>query len=576
MRSCLAACLLVLLAAAPAPARAAVKTYALVVGVNTSVDPGVASLKYADDDAAKYARLFDRIADSTTLLTVFDADSRTVYADLAPRAGVPDRATLNKALTDLRVAAVKEHAAGNQIVVYFAYVGHGARDKQGEGYVNLTDQRFLRGDLRRLLIDQPNNPAARFDTLHVIVDACSAYFVVHDRGGPGLTPASEDYSARMGELFGAGTSPEKTPTVGFLLATTGDVKVHEWSAWRGGVFSHLVRSGLSGAADVDLDGKVTYPELGAFIAAASGSIRDPRARVDVTVSPPPAKADVALSDRDRFQPRQLVFLEPQVGGHFEVETEDGERVIDLNKPRGLASVFAVWGAGKYYLSGAGGETKLDFSTRTLVASNTLSFGEKRRADRGAIEEEYRRALFSRPFDYSFYRAYCSLLRLPTSDNPAPPNLPVELGAPQAQQVQVAVAEPAAQPDIAPVQPGPEGPSPAPAPAPALALAPVAPARPASRPSPASAGNTVRTGAWVALGAGVVLGAGAAVGFGLGAGARQASSESMVLNGVGWGASVTGGVALVTAVSLIALDLTRPESPVRVSVTGNGVAVAGRF
>lgn len=564
MRSTLAACLLSALAATDA--RAAVKTYALVVGVNTSVDPGVAGLKFADDDAAKYVRLFDRIADSTTLLTVFDADSRLVYKDLAERALVPDRATLNKALTELRVAAVQEHAAGNQIVVYFAYVGHGARDKGGEGYVNLTDQKLLRTDLHKLVIDQPANPAARFDTLHVIVDACSAYFVVHDRGGPGLTPAAEDYSARMGELFGAGTSPEKTPNVGFLLATTGDVKVHEWSAWRGGVFSHLVRSGLSGAADVDLDGRVTYPELGAFIAAASGNIRDPRARVDVTVSPPPARTDASLSDRDRFQPRQLVFLEPDLGGHFEIETEEGERVIDLNKPRGLASVFAVWGAGKYYLSGKEGETKLDFSKRTLVASNTLSFGDKRRADRGAIDEEYRRALFSRPFDYSFYRAYCSLLRLPTADAPAQPSLPEELGEKQAAEVKVAVAEQPAQPEIKAVQPTPRPEEPS----------PLAPVRPAQKPAAETAGNTVRTGAWVALGAGVVLGAGAALGFGLGANAQQASTESMVLSGVGWGASVTGGVALVTAISLIALDLTRPEAPVRVGVSGNGVSVAGRF
>ncbi|HEY3444713.1 MAG TPA: caspase family protein [Myxococcales bacterium] len=570
MRSTLAACLLVALGATPA--RAAVKTYALVIGVNTSVDPGVASLKYADDDAAKYARLFDRIADSTTLLTVFDADSRLVYKDLADRALVPDRATLNKALTDLRVAAVKEHAAGNQIVVYFAYVGHGARDKSGEGYVNLTDQKFLRTDLRKLVVDQPNNPAARFDTLHVIVDACSAYFVVHDRGGgPGLTPATEDYSARMGELFGAGTSPEKTPTVGFLLATTGDVKVHEWSAWRGGVFSHLVRSGLSGAADVDLDGKVTYAELGAFIAAASGNIRDPRARVDVTVSPPPAKADAPLSDRNRFQPRQLVFLEPQVGGHFEIETEDGERVIDLNKPRGLASVFAVWGAGKYYLTGTDGETKLDFSKKTLVASSAMNFGERRRADRGAIDEEYRRALFSRPFDYSFYRAYCSLLRLPTSDAPTQPQLPEELNEKEVREVRVAVAEPTAQPEITRVQPTPKTDEPA-----ASSVVPMTPVRPAQGAPSQGAGNAVRTGAWVALGAGVVLGAGAALGFGLGANAQKASSESMILNGVGWGASVTGGVALVTAITLIALDLTKPEAPVRVSVTGSGVAVAGRF
>lgn len=530
---------------AATPAGAAVKTYALVVGVNTSVDPGVASLHFADDDAAKYARLFDRVADQTVLLTVFDSDSRLVYKDLAARARVPDRATLEQAMTELRVAAVKEHGVGNQIVVYFAYVGHGAREKGGEGYVNLTDQKLTRSDLRKLVVDQPNNPAARFDTTHVIVDACSAYFVVHDRGA-GLSAADEDYSGRMGELFGSAQSPEKTPTVGFLLATTGDVKVHEWSAWRGGVFSHLVRSGLSGAADVDLDGKVTYAELGAFIAAASGNIKDPRARVDVTLQPPPARAEAALSDRDRFQPRQLVVLEPHLSGRFEVETEEGERVVDLNKPKGLTAVFAVWGAGRYYLTSGSGEASLDFGRRTVVASSALAFGSPRRATRGAIDEEYRRALFSRPFDYSFYRAYCSLLRLPVPDAPAKPNLPTDLGT------KVAVVSPETVPNEA-----------------------LAPARTAEV---VDAPRHVRTGAWVALGAGAVLGAGAALGFGLGASAQGGTVDAMTYQGVGWGASIAGGASLIVAISLIALDLTRPESPtpVRVAVGANGVAVAGKF
>jgi hypothetical protein len=395
------------------PAQGAVRTFALVLGVNTSVDPGVESLSFADDDAAKYARLFDRLADQTILLTVLDSDSRQLYGDLAARARVPDRAGLDHALAQLRAAAVREHAAGNEVVVYFVFVGHGARDKDGEGYVSLTDQRLSRTELHRVLIAPPADPGERFDTLHVIIDACSAYFVVHERG-TGVSPAPEDYSGRMSELFGPPPA-EKAPHVGFLLATTGDVKVHEWSAWRGGVFSHLVRSGLSGAADVDLDGKVTYAELGGFIAAASGSIQDPRARLEVTVTPPPAQVNAPLSDRAAFKPRQLVYLEPALAGHYAVETEAGERIVDLHKARGQPSVVAVWGAGRYYLTGAEGETLLDFSKQTALAA--VAFVSPRRTERGAIDEEYRRALFSRPFDYSFYRAYCALLRLPAPDAP---------------------------------------------------------------------------------------------------------------------------------------------------------------
>ena len=426
------------------PVHGAVRTFALVVGVNTSVDSGVESLKYADDDAAKYARLFDRLADQTLLLTVFDAESRQIYGELAERARVPDRAGLDRAVATLREAAVKEHAAGNEVVVYFAFVGHGARDKDGEGYVSLTDGKLTRTQLHELLIDPPADPSLRFDTLHVVIDACSAYFVVHDRGsGSGLSPATEDYSGRMGELFGSGAA-EKTPQVGFLLATTGDAKVHEWSAWRGGIFSHLVRSGLSGAADVDLDGKVTYAEMGAFVAAASGGIKDPRARVDVTVTPPPAQVSAPLSERRAFKPRQLVYLEPALAGHYAIETETGERIVDLHKARGQASVVAVWGAGRYWLSGTEGELLLDYSKHTALAA--AAFGVPRRAERGAIDEEYRRALFSRPIDYSFYHAYCSLQNLPAPEGPAKISLsgdlaPLASGAPADAVAQTEVRPP---------------------------------------------------------------------------------------------------------------------------------------
>ena len=520
------------------PAGAAeTRTFALVVGVNASLDANVATLKYADDDAAKYVRLFDRLANETTLLTVFDAESRLVYDDLARRARVPEKHELERNLGELRGKVAAAHREGHRAEVYFVYVGHGAREKNGEGYVNLVDEKLTRSELHRLVLKPPSDPVERPDALHVIVDACSAYFVVHDRGA-GLSPAEEDYSGRMGELFGSGATPEKYPNVGFLLATTGDVKVHEWSAYRGGVFSHLVRSGLSGAADIDLDGRVTYPEVGAFIAAASGAVKDPRARMDVTVTPPPANVEVALSDRKEFSPRQLVMLDARFEGHYEIESEDGERLIDLHKPKGIPSVFAVWGSGRYYLSGREGESVLDFSKKTVIASAGMSFGEPRRATRGAIDEEYRRALFSRPFDYSFYRAYCSLLRLPAPQTPGKPMLPEELGSDALAALSLEVDE------------GP------------------------------SSGVQGRT--WVALTSGLALGAGSAAMFLLAneaAKSRETDSEAQsraaVYSAAGAGAAVGAGASVLLGAALLTLDLTRP-APVTLGFSTTGIGVAGAF
>ena len=75
-----------------------------------------------------------------------------------------------------------------------------------------------------------------------------------------------------------------------------------------------------------------------------------------------------MAERSRFAPRQLVLLDTSLEGHFEVESEDGERLLDLHKAKGLPSVFAVWGAGKYYLSSSAGESVLDFSKKTVIAS----------------------------------------------------------------------------------------------------------------------------------------------------------------------------------------------------------------
>jgi hypothetical protein len=541
---------LVGVAALAAPASAATtRVYAVVVGVNTSSDQGVVSLKYADDDAAKYAKLFERMADETSLLAVFDGDSRGSYLELARRARVPERKELERVLSEVGKKVAADHARGDEAALFFVYTGHGARAQNGEGYVNLVDGRLTRTDLHRLLLSRTDTAGwERPDALHIIVDACSAYFLVHDRGSD-LTPSDKDYSAHMGDLFGAGASPERYPHVGFVLATTGDVKVHEWSAYRGGVFSHLVRSGLSGAADVDLDGRVTYPELGAFIAAASGAIQDPRARIDVTITAPARDAEIPISERTRFSPRQLVLLDASVSGHFEVESELGERVLDLHKAKGHPTVFAVWGAGRYYLASAEGESVLDFSRKSVIASPSLRFGAPRRAERGAIDEEYRRALFSRPFDSSFFDAYCSLKRLPSGSGKR----------------------------TSAVHPGE---------ADLLALM-----GPPALERRSESGSRIRTATWTALGGGLLLGGGSAVFFSVAAGAKSeaaaatergtadlgAESRAMTFSAAGAGTAVAAGAAVLVGGALLSLDLLNDEwASATVTPTASGLALAGRF
>lgn len=399
------------------------RVYAVIVGVNGSQDEGVAPLKFADDDAAKYARLFEAVADRIWLLTVLDVDSRTPYADLVRVARIPDQVGLWRTIDEVGYQVAQDRSRGQTTAVYFVYTGHGARAKDGQGYVNLTDARLTRNEFHKLLLEREHSGLwARPDVLHVFIDACSAYFLVSDRGAD-LTASSEGYEQHLSALF-APRGSDRFPYAGFMLATTGDAKVHEWEAYRGGVFSHLIRSGLTGAADVDLDGAVTYAELGAFVAAASGEIRDPRARINVTVIAPPASPDATLVARDRFKPRQLVLFDEPAEGRYVVEAEGGERIVDLHKPRGQPAIVALWGGRTYYLEGPRGESRLDFRGRTVIAAASLRYDAPRRAERGAVDEEFRRSLFARPYDLSFFRAYCALMRLP------PPSDPVLLVIPE--------------------------------------------------------------------------------------------------------------------------------------------------
>ena len=71
------------LVALPTVARA--KTVAVVVGNNEppagAPGEGLATLRYADDDAHRYAELLRRFTDETVLLTVYDRQTRERVRD---------------------------------------------------------------------------------------------------------------------------------------------------------------------------------------------------------------------------------------------------------------------------------------------------------------------------------------------------------------------------------------------------------------------------------------------------------------------------------------------------------------
>ena len=144
-----------------------------------------------------------------------------------------------------------------------------------------------------------------------------------------------------------------------ILASSTSSETHEWSRWEAGIFSHELRSGLLGPADVNGDGVVTYDEAAAFVEAANAAIDVPKARLRVFFRPPPARKDLPLFDLAPLQGRPGLEVDPEHVGQYYIEDARGVRVagggtIDASRRRSaigvssmVASPFARDGAPKF-------------------------------------------------------------------------------------------------------------------------------------------------------------------------------------------------------------------------------------
>jgi hypothetical protein len=299
--------------AVAAPQPGAVARFAIVLANNTA--PDVATLQYADDDAlAVHRLLLDAGIDSRLLVSV-DRATRQAHPSLASDTPATAHNLLAQS-TAVRAALLRAQQAGARTEFYFFFSGHGDVDA-GEGYIRLEDQRFSRGDLHQLL------RSLGADRNHVIVDACSSWFMVSSKNAQG------DRREPFDPALLARQVPLELGNTGFILSSAADRESHEWSRLGAGILSHEVKSGLRGAADANLDGQVSYAELAAFLQAANASITQPRLRPEPFVAPPAVDNwdSVLLSWEDRSPSARLA---PGLVGHVFVENDQGERVLDAH------------------------------------------------------------------------------------------------------------------------------------------------------------------------------------------------------------------------------------------------------
>ena len=389
------------------PPPAAPDRFAVVVGNNRG-PPDLPLLRYADDDAARLHELLTAAGYTTRLLSVLDEETQALMPSVVGVSRPPTRAGLAAALAELEGAMAQSHAAGRPVELLFAFAGHGRGSASGGGSIFLLDGALTRAEL----VDAVVKPSVA-DFVHVVVDACDSYFMVASRGGaepypddrvdPEAAAAAQD--AVRSYLAGDGLLQD--PRVGFLVSTTLEAESHEYDGFRAGVFSHVVRSAVAGAADANGDGYVEYSEVLAYAAAASQEIRDPRARLAIFGRPPPRDVHRPIMDLRHGSFAHFLRLGPDTRGRIHLDDARGVRYADLHKPAGSQVYLALVDSPSYLAVGEQGETRVRLSSRARGAVSLPPWSPPPKVARGVEGSALRNELFAVPYDASFYRGYVS-------------------------------------------------------------------------------------------------------------------------------------------------------------------------
>lgn len=364
-------------------AGASPRMVAVIIGVNTSVDTNLPTLRYADDDAVLYAQLFHQLGATTFLLARLDDNTRRLHAKAAYDARLPRRTEMRRAIAEAAATVAAARASNDPTVFYFVYAGHG-NVHNGQGYVGLEDDRLTGMDLEQQVLN-----AVAADQMHVVIDACYSGLLAGTRGPGGERRPLQGFS----ELQGLASNAR----IGLLLSTSSARESHEWEGFQAGVFSYEVRSGMQGAADADRDGYVSYREIAAFVMRANAAILNERFRPEVYARPP-GGSDRFLDLRDALHRR--IEIDGKRAGHYVLEDELGVRVLDFhNAPEQPVAIMRLSGRNDLFLRRIDDsqEYRVVADAKDVLTIEDLEAGAPRVTSRGAAHEAFNRT-FLLPFD----------------------------------------------------------------------------------------------------------------------------------------------------------------------------------
>lgn len=316
-------------ALAQAPHAARADAFVLIVGNNRSLRNNLPDLQYADDDAARYSQLWMTLAPQTKVhvLTELDAASSRAFPELLGDIEAPSTQALARASEEIATAVRQAKASGRPTTFTFIFAGHG--DTEGtRGYLELTDGRLWSEDLEALL------DRIGADEEHLIVDSCNSFFLLSPR-----KPGGRRWATRLDAQV---SFLARHPKVGAFLSTSSEQVTYEWSDTQSGIFSHLVRSGLMGAADANNDGLISYDELQAFVDISARSVPNPEVRPRVFAQGPHGNGSGTLMDLRRA-PGPRLRVDGARQRRLTLRDAQGFRLADVHAEPGYEPVLHLWG-----------------------------------------------------------------------------------------------------------------------------------------------------------------------------------------------------------------------------------------
>lgn len=338
-------------------------TYAIVVGHNGGLAAGdghaaLPKLRFADDDALRFARLFSTLGE-VQLLVEPDEDTVAEWARTGtsiPAHTAPTRDGVLAAIAEVVRRLEARPADAPPAAVYFLYAGHGL-----SGRFLLQNDGTLTG--RELITAFAALPAGRAT---LFLDACRAQSLFTARG-------QDDFSAEVATL----EARAKQLTLGILTAATSNTPAGETPRLRGGLFSHVLASGLAGAADADGDRVVRFGELAAFVSVNTERHVGQRPWFEA----PGGNLDSAVVD---LRTHPTLVLGPELEGRFRVQQATG-LVAEFRKQRGKAMEILIPDGATTVVQEFEGSSKRAVPSpgATLTASDFTEF----KSDRGDERDE---------------------------------------------------------------------------------------------------------------------------------------------------------------------------------------------